>query len=72
MSHDSLLILTWDEDDDSQGNHIATIVVGSGCSRPRCRAGQPLPLPGHHRGRLRLPRDGRAAGTTPITNIWLP
>jgi hypothetical protein len=28
MTHDSLLILTWDEDDDSSGNHIATIFAG--------------------------------------------
>lgn len=28
MKHNSLLILTWDEDDDSSGNHIATIFAG--------------------------------------------
>jgi phosphatidylinositol-3-phosphatase len=27
-THNSLLIVTWDEDDDSAGNHIATIFVG--------------------------------------------
>jgi hypothetical protein len=28
MTHDSLLILTWDENDDSPGNHVATIFAG--------------------------------------------
>ena len=28
MTHDSLLIVTWDEDDDSSGNHITTIFAG--------------------------------------------
>lgn len=29
FKHNSLLILTWDEDDFSEGNHIVTIMVGS-------------------------------------------
>ncbi len=28
MTHNSLLIVTWDEDDGSSGNHVATILVG--------------------------------------------
>jgi acid phosphatase len=28
MSNNSLLIVTWDEDDGKEGNHIATIFVG--------------------------------------------
>jgi phosphatidylinositol-3-phosphatase len=28
MRHDSLLVLTWDEDDGSQANHITTIFAG--------------------------------------------
>ena len=28
MGHNSLLIVTWDEDDRKAGNHIATIFVG--------------------------------------------
>jgi hypothetical protein len=73
MSHDSLLILTWDEDDGSQANHIVTIFAGQQV-RPGSYAG-----PVTHYGVLatieaayRLPRDGQAATTTPVTNIWRP
>src|SRR5260370_37134122 len=38
MSHDSLLILTWDEDDGSQANHIVTIFARQRV-RPRRYAG---------------------------------
>jgi acid phosphatase len=34
-SHDSLLVVTWDEDDYSSDNHIATIVVGAGIQPDR-------------------------------------
>jgi hypothetical protein len=30
INHNSLLILTWDEDDGNHGNHIATLFVGAG------------------------------------------
>jgi acid phosphatase len=73
MSHDSLLILTWDEDDGSQANHIVTIFAGQ-----RVRPGR-YAEPVTHYGVLatieaacRLPRDGQAAGTAPITDIWQP
>ena len=71
MTHDSLLIVTWDEDDGSAQNQIPTIFVG-----------QPV-LPGHyatqitHYSVLRtiedafgLRHDGAAATTSPITGIW--
>jgi phosphatidylinositol-3-phosphatase len=71
MSHDSLLILTWDEDDSGNGNHIVTIFAGQQVK------------PGHyaqfltHFGVLRtiedaygLPHDGAAASATPVTYIW--
>lgn len=29
-SHDSLLVVTWDEDEDTAANHIATLAVGDG------------------------------------------
>jgi phosphatidylinositol-3-phosphatase len=71
MSHDSLLILTWDEDDDSQGNHITTIFAGQ------------MVRPGHYAEMIThynvlatieaaygLPRDGQAATAAPITDIW--
>jgi predicted small lipoprotein YifL len=73
MSHHSLLILTWDEDDDSQGNHITTIFAGQ-MVRPG-RYAEPVT---HYsvlatvEAAYGLPRDGQAAAATPITSIWLP
>jgi hypothetical protein len=71
MTHDSLLIITWDEDDGSQSNQIPTIFVGQAVQ------------PGRYAERIThysvlatlesaygLPRDGSAAAATPITNIW--
>ncbi len=71
MTHDSLLIITWDEDDGSQSNQIPTIFVG-----------EPV-QPGRYAQRIThysvlatleaaygLPRDGNAAAATPITGIW--
>ncbi len=73
MRHDSLLILTWDEDDGSQANHIVTIFAGQRV-RPGRYAG-----PVTHYGVLatieaacRLPRDGQAAAAAPVTSIWQP
>jgi hypothetical protein len=40
MKHHSLLILTWDEDDGSQSNHIAMIFAGQ-LVRPR-RCAEPI------------------------------
>ena len=40
MTHDSLLIVTWDENDDSPGNQIPTILAGQPV-RPG-RYGQPI------------------------------
>jgi acid phosphatase len=71
MSHHSLLILTWDEDDGSQANQIPTIFAGQ-LVRPG-RYAEPI----NHYSVLAtieaaygLPRDGQAATATPITNIW--
>jgi hypothetical protein len=71
MTHDSLLILTWDEDDLSAANHIPTII-----------AGQPVE-PGNygeqitHYSILRtieqifgLPYTGAAAQASPASGIW--
>ena len=66
-----LRILTWDEDDGSQGNHIVTIFAGQQV-RPG-RYAQPIT---HYsvlatiEAAYALPRDGRAATATPITGIW--
>ncbi len=73
MTHDSLLILTWDEDDGSQGNHITTLFVGQ-----MVRLGSYAEPITHYsvlatiEAAYGLPRDGQAAATTPITDVWLP
>jgi phosphatidylinositol-3-phosphatase len=71
MTHDSLLIITWDEDDGSQSNQIPTIFVGQQVQ------------PGRYGERIThysvlatieaaygLPRDGNAANSAPIATIW--
>jgi phosphatidylinositol-3-phosphatase len=73
LTHDSLLIITWDEDDGSQSNQIPTIFVGQ------------LVRPGRYAERIthysvlstlevayRLPHvgNGTARAQSPITDIW--
>ena len=71
MTHHSLLIVTWDEDDGSAANHILTIFAGQSVR------------PGRYRQRIthynvlatieaayHLHRDGNAATAAPITGIW--
>jgi acid phosphatase len=71
MTHDSLLILTWDENDGSPGNQIATIFAGQ------------MVRPGRYGERIthynvlrtvedayRLRRDGHAAAVRSVTGIW--
>jgi acid phosphatase len=73
MSHDSLLILTWDEDDGSQANQIATIFAGQ-----QVRPGSYAEPVTHYNvlatieAAYGLPRDGQAATAAPITSIWRP
>jgi hypothetical protein len=69
--HDSQLIVTFDEDDGSAANHIATFVVGAGVRRTT--SGQLI----DHYSLLRtmeqmygLPAIGEAAQAEPITGIW--
>lgn len=70
MTHNSLLIVTWDEDHGTSGNHIPTIFVG------------PMVLPGSCSGRIDhfdllrtledmfgLPALGKSAGATTITEV---
>lgn len=71
LTHDSLLILTWDENDGGQGNQIATIFVGQ-MIRPG-KVGDRIT----HYDVLRtiedaygLRHDGHAAAARPITNVW--
>lgn len=71
LKHDSLLIVTWDEDDGTVVNHIPTIFYG------------PMVAPGRYAQRIThyrvlrtieaaygLRRDGRAAAAAPITGVW--
>jgi len=71
MTHDSLLIVTWDENDGSPGNQIPTILAGQPV-RPG-RYGQPIT----HYSVLRtletlyrLPLLGHAATASLIRGIW--
>ena len=70
-SHNSLLIVTWDEDDSSQANQIPTIFYGANLT------------PGTYSNKINhfsvlrtiedmygLPYAGAAASATSITNVW--
>ena len=72
-THNSLLIVTWDEDDDSAGNHIATIFVG------------PMVKPGIYASRIDhytvlralldlygLPLLGKSADAASMDYVWNP
>ena len=70
-ANNSLLIVTWDEDDDNADNHIATIVYGAGV-----RPGS-YDTPINHYSVLStiqeiygLPKTGQAAKTPAISGIW--
>src|SRR4029077_5495856 len=71
QTHNSLLIVTWDEDDSANGNHIATIFVG-----PMVKQGQFAETINHFNV-LRTVEDlyglthiGGAATATPISDVW--
>jgi acid phosphatase len=70
--HHSLLVLTWDEDDRSEENHIVTLVVGAGVR------------PGRYKQHIDhydvlstlaafygIPAPGEASRRKPITGIWM-
>jgi acid phosphatase len=71
--HNSLLIVTWDEDDSSAGNHIPGLFVGAHVRAMRYRG-----RVDHYRllrtieAACRLPALGRARDRTPITSTWMP
>ena len=72
-THNSLLVVTTDEDDKSHANHITTILAGA-----HVRAGQ-YPTRTDHYGLLRtlldsleVPPFGAAATTAGITETWSP
>lgn len=70
-SHNSLLIVTWDEDESAHGNHIPTLFFG-----PMVVGGQYSTTINHHNvlrtleEMFALPHAGAAATATPITGIW--
>jgi hypothetical protein len=71
QTHNSLLIVTWDEDDSASGNQIATIFVG-----PMVKQGQFAETINHFNV-LRTVEDlyglthiGGAATATPISDVW--
>lgn len=71
MKHNSLLILTWDEDDGRENNRIVTILVG-----PMVKRGESGQRIDHH-AVLRtlldfygLPALGASRNAVPIGNVW--
>jgi acid phosphatase len=70
-THDSLLVVTFDEDDNSAANHIATFLVG-----PMVRVGTSTQRTDHYRvlrtieAMYGLEPLGSAADTTPLAGIW--
>lgn len=71
MTHHSLLIVTWDEDNGTAGNRIATLMVG-----PMVKPGQSAQRIDHYRV-LRTLSDmygfsppGESAHALPITGVW--
>ncbi|HUZ23850.1 MAG TPA: alkaline phosphatase family protein [Streptosporangiaceae bacterium] len=71
MTHHSLLIVTWDENDDSPGNQIATIFAGQMVRHGRFA--QPIT---HYNvlrtleSLYRLPPLAHASTAQPVTGIW--
>ncbi len=71
MTHDSLLIVTWDEDDGSQANQIPTIFVGE-----QVKPGRYAETINHYsvlatiEAAYGVPRTGHAATAAPISDIW--
>lgn len=69
--NNSLLILTFDEDDGSEGNRIATVFVG-----PMVKQGRNAQRIDHYSvlrtltDMFGLPAPGRAAEAQPITGVW--
>ena len=70
-THNSLLILTFDEDDSTAGNHVLTLFVG-----PMVKPGKYTQTINHYNvlrtveQMYKLPYLGKAALATPITAIW--
>ncbi|HEX7455648.1 MAG TPA: alkaline phosphatase family protein [Gallionella sp.] len=71
FSHNSLLILTWDEDNGTEGNHVATILVG-----PMVKQGRSNQHVDHYTVLRTLldfygvPAPNASRDAAPINNIW--
>jgi acid phosphatase len=71
QNNNSLLIVQFDEDDGTSGNHIATIFVG-----PMVKPGKYSEKINHYNvlrtieDMYRLAHLGRTAIATPITDVW--
>ncbi|HXF09269.1 MAG TPA: alkaline phosphatase family protein, partial [Desulfuromonadaceae bacterium] len=72
-TNNSLLIVTWDEDENTHGNHIATLFVGEMVKKGGFDSEHTT-----HYGVLRtvedlygLPHIGNASSAKTITNLWL-
>jgi len=72
-THNSLLVLTWDEDDRSASNHIATVFIGA-----HVRRMQYADRVDHYtvlrtlEASCGLPPLGNARDRTPVTAVWSP
>jgi acid phosphatase len=70
-THNSLLIVQWDEDDNTSTNHIATIFVG-----PMVKPGKFSERINHYNllrtieDMYKLPHLGKSSSATPITDVW--
>lgn len=71
QAHHSLLVVTWDEDDNNAANHVPTLFVGQDV-----RPGQNGEVIDHYRllrtleAAYNLPPAGRAAAVTPVTGAF--
>ncbi|MBC3839495.1 hypothetical protein GXW82_02560 [Streptacidiphilus sp. 4-A2] len=71
QTHNSLLVVTWDEDDYTENNQVPTIVVGQGV-----KTGSYDETVNHYNllatleAMYGLPQAGSSAGLSPITDIW--
>ncbi|WP_370144542.1 alkaline phosphatase family protein [Streptacidiphilus sp. EB129] len=72
-THNSLLVVTWDEDDQSQANQIPTLFIGE-----QVRPGQYAETVDHYRllrtleDAFQLPHAGYAASVTPVVDAFRP
>jgi acid phosphatase len=72
-THNSLLVLTWDEDDRSDSNRVVTVIAGA-----HVRPGRYAERVDHYRvlstleGLERVPRVGQSVSAAPVTSIWAP